>query len=410
MGSFEKASILVSVAALFSFLNLRFLKLPSAIGIMLLSVIGSLVIILAGIYFPTVRTGAAQLVAGIDFHRTLLHGMLAFLLFAGSLQLRTEDLSREWDAIAVLSVLGTALSTVLVGYGCHWVFARAGLQLPLLPCMILGALISPTDPIAVLAIIRRLNAPRSLEAVMAGESLFNDGIGVVIFLALSAALTAQHALTARDVITLLVREAAGGVGVGLAGGMIVVVLLGQVDYYQVEILLTVALAMGGYVLADALGVSAPIAIVVAGLFIGSRGRARAMSETTREHLDMFWELIDEVTNAVLFLLVGLVILVIPFRVAYLLAGSLTVFIVLIARWISVAGCVGITQLWRPRERGRITVLTWGGLRGGLSIAMALSLPEGTPRNILLVCTYCVVVFCIFVQGLSVERVIRKVCT
>jgi CPA1 family monovalent cation:H+ antiporter len=208
---------------------------------------------------------------------------------------------------------------------------------------------------------------------------------------------------------LLLREAVGGAGVGLAGGLITVVLLSQVDNYQVEILLTVALAMGGYVLADAIGVSAPIAIVVAGLFIGSRARSRVMSEKTSDHLDTFWELIGEVMNAVLFLLVGLVVLVIPFKWAYLGAGSLAVFVVLLARWISVAGCVGITRIWRKRERGRITVLTWGGLRGGLSIAMALSLPEGATRNLLLVCTYCVVVFCIFVQGLSVERVIRRVC-
>ena len=195
----------------------------------------------------------------------------------------------------------------------------------------------------------------------------------------------------------------------MAGGLVTVVLLSQVDNYQVEVLLTLALAMGGYVAADALGVSAPIAIVVAGLFVGSRGRAKVMSDTTREHLDTFWELIDEVMNAVLFLLVGLEVLVIQFHVVYLLAGSLMIVVVLIARWISVAGCIGVTRIWRQREKGRITVLTWGGLRGGLSIAMALSLPEGTPRNILLVCSYCVVVFCIFAQGLSVERVIRKVC-
>jgi len=409
VGSFEKASILVAIAALLSFINARFLKLPAAIGIMLLSIIGSLIIIVVGIQVPAIKSGAEQLVAGIDFHRTLLHGMLAFLLFAGSLQLRTEDLSREWDAIAVLSVFGTAASTLIVGFGAFWLFRRIGLALSMLDCMIFGALISPTDPIAVLAIIRKVKAPRSLEAVMAGESLFNDGVGVVIFLSLAAMLTAEHSLTARDVTTLLLREAAGGVGIGLAGGLLTTVLLSQVDNYQVEVLLTLALAMAGYALADAVGVSAPIAIVVAGLFIGSRGRGHHMSEKTREHLDTFWELIDEVMNAVLFLLVGLVVLVIPFHVNYLLAGSVMVFLVLAARGLSVAGCVAITRLWRPMEKGRIIVLTWGGLRGGLSIAMALSLPEGTARNIILVCTYCVVVFCIFVQGLSVERVIRRVC-
>src|SRR6185312_2682071 len=278
--------------------------------------------------------------------------------------------------------------------------------LPLLWCMAFGALISPTDPIAVLGIMKKVGAPRSLETIMAGESLFNDGVGVAIFIGIASTLAGAEAPTWLQTLLVLLREAAGGAGVGLTAGLATFMLIRSVDNYQVEVLLTLALAMASYAIANAVGASGPIAVVIAGVFIGNRGRSFAMSETTRQHLDSFWELIDETLNAVLFLLVGLEVLVMPFNTRYVLAGGVAIIVVLLSRWASVAGCIGLLSIGGTLKPGQITVLTWGGLRGGLSVAMALSLPEGNNRNLILVATYAVVVFCIFVQGLTAGRVIK----
>ena len=412
MGLFELTSILIVLAALFAYVNCRFIRLPTTIGIMLMSLTLSLLIVAAGGIAPPVRARVAELVAGINFNETLLHGMLAFFLFAGALHLDIADLWREWDAISILSVVGTAISTFLVG-GLAWLmFDWLGLGVPLGYCLLLGALISPTDPIAVLGIMRKVGAPRSLEVQMAGESLFNDGVGVVIFLAILAAVTpGAQALGAGQVIWLLVRQVAGGVALGFAEGLFVYNLMKRVDNYQVEVLLTLALAMGGYTLAEALHVSAPIAIVVAGLFIGNRGRAFAMSKRTEAHLDTFWELIDEMLNAVLFLLIGMQVVVMPISGRFIWAGLAMIAVTLLARWVSVGGLISIMRLRRQFERGTVTILTWGGLRGGLSVAMALSIPSSSVnryRELILAVTYCVVVFSVFGQGLSAAAVIRRV--
>jgi CPA1 family monovalent cation:H+ antiporter len=409
MGFFETASILLTLAALFSYVNCRYIRLPTTIGVMLLSLGSSLLIMLLGSIEQPFRAHLAAMVSGIDFNQTLLHGMLAFLLFAGSLQLDLNDLGKEWDAIGVLSLAGTAISTLLVG-GASWlIFRQLNLGVPLIWCMLFGALISPTDPIAVLAIMRKVGAPKPLETQMTGESLFNDGIGVVIFLTLLDVVVAQQAPSWGGMLLMLSKEVIGGIVVGLASGILIYRLLLSVDNYQVEILLTLALAMGGYTLAEALHVSAPIAVVVAGLFIGNRGRTFAMSRTTEEHLDMFWELLDEVLNVVLFLLIGLEVLVMPYHRQFVLASVAAVAIVLLARLASVAGCVTVMRTWRRFEQGAVTVLTWGGLRGGLSVAMALSLPtKYYYHELIVVVTYSVVVFSVFVQGLSSSRVIRAV--
>jgi CPA1 family monovalent cation:H+ antiporter len=408
MGFFETASILLTLAALFSYVNCRFIRLPTTIGVMLMSLGVSLLIILLGSFGHPFRDHAAKLMAGIDFNQTLLHGMLAFLLFAGSLQLELADLGKEWDAIGVLSLAGTAISTLFVGSAIWWIFGRLGLGVPLIWCMLFGALISPTDPIAVLGIMRKVGAPKQLETQMSGESLFNDGVGVVIFITLLDVIVAQHAPSWSSMLLMLSQQVIGGIVVGLACGILIYRLLLSVDNYQVEVLLTLALAAGGYTVAEALHVSAPIAVVVAGLFIGNRGRAFAMSRTTEEHLDMFWELLDEVLNVVLFLLIGLEVLVMPYDREYVLASLSAVGVVLLARWASVAGCVTVMRIWRHFNRGAVTVLTWGGLRGGLSVAMALSLPASHFRELIVVITYSVVVFSVFVQGLSSSRVIRAV--
>ena len=357
--------------------------------------------------------------ARIDFDQVVLHGMLAFLLFAGSIHVSLEELGREWLPISLLAILGTLVSTCIVG-GVTWlVLGWLGLGIPLLNALLFGALISPTDPIAVLGIMKSVGASRQLEVQIAGESLFNDGLGVVVFLTLlelagpggaAGGPAAPLSIGVGAVGMLLLKEVGGAIVLGLAAGFMTYHMLKRVDNYQVEVLLTLALAMGLYALADALHLSAPIAVVVAGLFVGNRGRAFAMTEKTREHVDTFWELVDEILNVVLFLLIGLELLVLRIERGWLLAGVLAIPIVLAARWLSVAGIIGPLGRVRPQSKGAIPILTWGGLRGGISVAMALSLPAGDSRSLVLTLTYFVVVFSILVQSVTVGRVIRMTST
>ncbi len=415
MSLFALCSLLISLAAVASYVNYRYFKLPTTIGVMLVALGGSLTLLVAGPYAGGFRERAGGLVAQIDFDQLVLHGMLAFLLFAGSIHVNLDDLGREWPTILLLAVPGTLLSTAIVG-GLTWLALRMlGLEIPLLHAMLFGALISPTDPIAVLGIMKSVGAPRRLEVQMAGESLFNDGVGVVVFLLLlelsgwagGGAATASHSIGAGAVTLLVLKEVGGALLIGLVAGLIAYQMLKRVDNYQVEVLITVALAMGLYALADALHLSAPIAVVVAGLFIGNQGRAFAMTERTRIHVDSFWELIDEILNVVLFLLIGLELLVLPLQSRWLVAGLLVIPIVLLARWSSVAGMIGCLALRRRPAKGAITVLSWGGLRGAISVALALSLPPQDNRALLLTLTYCVVIFSIVIQGLTIGAVIRR---
>lgn len=412
---FSLVSILISLAAVSSYVNYRYIKLPTTIGVMLVALVASLALVLAGPYAGGFREDAATLVARIDFDQLVLHGMLAFLLFAAAIHVSLEDLGREWLTIGLLAIVGTLLSTGIVGGTIWLVLGWLGLGIPLLHALLFGALISPTDPIAVLAIMKRVGASRQLEAQISGESLFNDGLGVVVFLLLlqlsgmGGAVgggDAALALDAGTVAALVFKEVGGALALGLAAGFLTYQMLRRVDDYQVEVLLTLALAMGLYALADGLHLSAPIAVVVAGLFVGNQGRALAMSEKTREHVDTFWELVDEILNVVLFLLIGLELLIIPFERGWLLAGGLAIPIVLGARWLSVAAIIGPLRRVRAQSQGAIAILTWGGLRGGISVAMALSLPASDSRSLILTLTYFVVVFSILVQGLTVGRVIR----
>lgn len=418
MTLFEVSAILIVLTALFSFVNARFIRLPTMIGVMFLSLSASLALAIVGRIAG--RGGApahfaAVLLSHVDFNQALLHGMLAFLLFAGALNLDLGDLAREWGAITMLALVGTALSTFAVGGGLWLVLRSLGAGgggaggMPFIDCLLFGALISPTDPIAVMGILKSAGAPKDLETLMAGESLFNDGVGVVFFFVLLDIANGSAAPSAPAVIRLLAWQAGGGIALGLAAGFVAYQLLRRVDNYQVEVLLTLALAMGGYALGDAIGVSAPIAVVVAGLLIGNRGRAFAMSKVTEEHLDTFWELIDEILNAVLFMLIGLQVLVMPFRRSYLLAGAVAVALALLARWASVGSLVHLMRLRRDFCPGTTHVLTWGGLRGGLSVAMALSLPPSRYRELILALTYCVVVFSVLVQGLTIAAVTRRAC-
>jgi monovalent cation:H+ antiporter, CPA1 family len=413
---FSLISILISLAAVSSYLNYRYIKLPTTVGVMLVALVASLVLILVGPFAGAFRQQAAALVSQIDFNQVVLHGMLAFLLFAAAIHVNLEELGREWLTIGSLAIFGTLASTFIVGVVTWLVLGWLGLGIPFLHALLFGALISPTDPIATLGIMKSVGAPRQLEVQVAGESLFNDGLGVVVFLVLlqlsglgetaGRGAAVPFSIGVGGVGLLLLEEVGGAIVMALVAGFITYKMLKRVDNYQVEIMLTLALAMGLYALADALHLSAPIAVVVAGLFVGNQGRAFAMTEKTREHVDTFWELVDEILNVVLFLLIGLELLVLPVERRWLLAGVVAIPIVLAARWLSVAGIIGPLRRITAQSRGAITVLTWGGLRGGISVAMALSLPAISSRSLVLTLTYFVVVFSILVQGLTVGRVVR----
>jgi CPA1 family monovalent cation:H+ antiporter len=400
-------ALLLSLAAIFSYINYRFLRLPSAIGLMLIALLMSLGIILVELLGFELRDQAEKLIRGINFDKTLLHGMLSFLLFAGALHVNLNELIQQKLVIVILATVGVITSTLLIGVLTWWLLAWFGLDTSFLYCLIFGALISPTDPIAVLGIMKKAGVPKSLEIKIAGESLFNDGIGVVIFLVLLGLISGSGHVDVQEVLVLFAEEALGGIVFGLLIGAIAFYMLRSVDQYQVEILTTLALAMGGYALAGAIHVSGPIAIVVAGLMIGNHGRRFAMSDTTREHLDTFWELVDEILNAVLFVMIGLEVLVLAFVPSHLLVGILAIPIVLLARFISVGIPVSVLRYFREFSPRVITILTWGGLRGGISVALALSLPQGPERELILTITYIVVIFSILVQGLSISRLVAR---
>jgi CPA1 family monovalent cation:H+ antiporter len=408
MTFFQIISILITVSALFSYLNHRFIRLPTTIGVMAISLLGSLAIVAAGPFSFGLQQEAIRLVRSIDFDETLLHGMLSFLLFAGALHIDLEALARRKWIISVLATAGTALATVLNGLGTWFVSQWLDLHLPFLSCLLFGALIAPTDPIAVLGILRKAGVPESLETKICGESLFNDGVAVVIFIILLELTRDPAAATLSHALGLFAKEALGGVAYGLVIGWIAYLMLKSIDDYQVEVLITLALVSGGYALADALHISGPIAIVVAGLLIGNPGRMLAMSERTRRHLDTFWELVDEVLNAVLFVLIGLEVLALDWTRTHLTTGLLLIPLVLASRLVSVSIPVALLRPFRRFSPGVIRILTWGGLRGGISVAMALSLPPGPARDTILAATYVVVVFSILVQGLTVEKVVRSV--
>ena len=407
MGLFQVIAILVTLAALCSFVNHRFIHLHTTIGVMLISLVLSLLLIVLGRFGLGIETLVRNLLEQVHFNEALLQWMLGFLLFAGAMHVDVAELSKQSGVVATLATVGTAASMFIVG-GLAWVVLRwVGLPMPILPCVLFGALISPTDPVAVVAIMKVSGAPRSIETKLAGESLFNDGIGVVLFLTLLGISQGNHPAGFGAVVWLLLRQVAGGALVGFVAGAIVYQLLKRVDQYQVEVLLTLALAMGGYALAEALHASAPIAAVVSGMLIGNSGRSFAMSAGTRAHLDMFWELIDESLNAVLFLMLGLVVLTLHFGHRHWIAMLLMIPAVLFARWCSVAGTVRVFSSRRSFSRGTIPILTWGGLRGGLSVAMALSLPDSPWRGTILAITYGVVIFSIAIQGTTIKGLVRR---
>ncbi len=407
MKLFNVLAILVTLAAVFSYVNHRYIRLPNTIGLMLISLLVSLGLIALGPLGLGLEEDARHLLENIDFDETLLHGMLSFLLFAGALHVNLGDLAKQKWFIGTLATFGVVSSTFIIGFISWWLLAAMGFELPLIYCLLFGALISPTDPIAVLGILKKADVPDSLETKITGESLFNDGVAVVVFLVFLEIAKGAHEITVLMVAGLFLKEALGGVVYGLTIGAVTYWMLKSVDNYQVEVLITLALVTGGFALADVLHISGPIAIVVAGLLIGNHGRLLAMSQRTRDRLDTFWELLDEVLNAVLFVLIGLELLILTFSRMYLMAGLLLIPLVLVARFLSVGFPVIILRLFRSFSPNVIKILTWGGLRGGISVALALSLPPGKNRDTILAITYVIVVFSIIVQGLTIGRLVRK---
>ncbi len=406
MDSLNIASLLLTVSALFAYINYRFIKLPTTIGIMVISLVFSLgLVLLSKFGLSSGVDYASQVLSSIDFNQTLMKGMLSFLLFAGALHINLSELIQHKWVIAVLASIGVITSTFIVGYGTWFILPLFGLQIPFIYCLLFGSLIAPTDPVAVMGILKTAGASRSLETKIAGESLFNDGVAVVIFLAIFELAVAGADIDPQHFAMLFAQEAVGGIIFGLATGFVVLKMLKTVDNYQVEVLLTLALVTGGYAAAAALHLSAPIAIVVAGLLIGSVGRKYAMSRLTRDHIDTFWELLDEVLNAVLFLLIGLEVIVLEMSPTLLICGALLAVLTLLARFVSVGLPVSLFKLAVEFDPHVIKILTWGGLRGGISVALALSLPASTERDIIVSITYIIVLLSILIQGLTIHKLV-----
>lgn len=408
MRLFDILALLIGFSAVFSWLNDRYLKLPSAIGLMLFAMLFSLVLQLPLPFLPDLQEQVARMLDSIDLTEAFLHGMLGFLLFAGALHVDLKELARQKWVIVTLATAGTIGAALLISGGSYLLFQAIGLPVPFIYCLLFGALISPTDPVAVLGILKRAKAPKALEMKITGESLFNDGVAVVLFMALLTLAVGETSPSILDTLILLLQEIVGGVLFGLVMGWIALQMIRRTENYQVEIMVTLALAMSGYAIAAHAHVSAPIAIVIAGLLIGSYGRTNAMHEATLHRLDDFWELVDEVLNAVLFVLIGLEVLVIQVSGDLILAGLIAIPLTLAARWISIALPIRLMRRSRTFEPGVVPILTWGGLRGGISVALVLSLPEGEIGDILLTVTYFVVVFSVLVQGLTIGPLVRAV--
>jgi CPA1 family monovalent cation:H+ antiporter len=404
----EIISITLVLAAVFAYINHRFIKWPPTIGIMVLSLLSSIIIAALGQSFGLLPGKAIQLVTSIDFRDVLMNFMLSFLLFAGAIHLDASKLKKERWPVLILSTAGTLISTILVGgmvwYVLHW-FSH---DIDFIYCLLFGALISPTDPIAVLAILRGAGISSSLEIKISGESLFNDGVAVVVFMTLAeAARNGTADITMLSVTRLFVQEAVGGVLFGTGLGLLGYYALRGIDDYKVEVMVTIAIVMGGYLLAGYLHVSGPLAMVVAGLITGSKVKDEAMSDISRDYLDKFWELVDEILNAILFLLMGFEMLVIKLNPVIVVIGFIAIFIVLFARWISVLIPIWLMKYRIKFEKHAVAILTWGGLRGGLSVALALSLGANQHRDEFVLITYIIVVFSILVQGLTIGKVAKR---
>ena len=409
MDYYTIASILVVLSAAFGYINVRFLKLPITIGLMIITIVFTVVVLIIGQYDDTLLLREKALITGIDFETVLLDVMLSFLLFAGALHTNFSQLRVQRGPILAFATFGVLVSTFLVGTGMYYLLHWIGFEVSFVNCLLFGALISPTDPIAVLGILKKAGAPKKLETKIVGESLFNDGVGVVVFLTIFAIARDPNApVDFSDIATLFGKEVIGGVALGLLLGWVTFQLMKSIDNYEIEVILTLAAVMGGTLVANRLHLSAPLAMVTAGLIVGNDTvRDSAMSEVTETYVDKFWELMDVLLNTLLFVMIGMEMLVLTLEKNYLYAGLLAIPLLLLCRYLS---------LWLPIKffarrldfvpRTNL-IMTWGGLRGGISIALALSLTKDMHRELFLVITYVVVVASIVIQGLTVEPVIKR---
>ena len=411
MGVLDLITLLVFMAAVFSLINITLLKLPSTIGLMVIAMVMSILIMLVGQIYPPISQAAVHIMEEFDFKEVLLHVMLSFLLFAGAVSINLKKLLEEKWPILILATVGVMVSTFLVGTMLFYALETIGFHIDYIYCLVFGALISPTDPIAVLALVRKAGLSKNMEIKIAGESLFNDGIGVVVFLSLLG-IAEQGDMSTSDVSVLLVQEVVGGLALGAALGYLGFKLLEFIDndHVELEVLVTLSLVLGGNRVAEALHVSAPLAMVLMGLFIGNEGRSERLATATGEYVYKFWHLLDEAMNAILFILIGFEMIVISrsYTSDYLAIGLIVIVIVVVARLVGVAGPIFVMKFFRKFERGTITILTWGGLRGGLSVAMALSLSDDIPaKDMIVSTTYSVVVFSILFQGLTINKLVHK---
>ncbi len=406
MNVYEILTTIIVLATVFAYINQRWIKLPTTIGIMALSLLSSMVLVILGEINATLSDKAIAFVGAIDFQDVLMNFMLSFLLFAGAIHIDAKKLNKERWPVIVLATLGTLLSTFIIGIITWYIFDLFHTSIPFIYCLLFGALISPTDPIAVLGILKEAKIPSTLELKISGESLFNDGVGVVIFISIAEVARSGN-FSAMDVGKLFMQEAAGGLLFGFLLGYIGYLALRSIDDYKVEVLITLAIVMGGYFIAGYLHVSGPLAMVVAGIMIGNKLNEEGMSAQTRDYLGKFWELIDEILNAVLFLLIGFEMLIIKISSTVLLIGLIAIGIVLLARWISVFIPVYLLRFKIKFEKNAIAILTWGGLRGGISVALALSLGKHMYRDEFVLITYIIVIFSILVQGLTIGKVSKK---
>jgi CPA1 family monovalent cation:H+ antiporter len=402
-------SVLIVLASFFSYLNLRYLKLPSTIGIMIIAMITSILLVVTGSLFPKTFTHFSTLLQDVDFTEVLMGAMLNFLLFAGAIHINLKDLKEQRGPVIIFSTVSVVISTFAVGFMLFYIAPLLGLEIPFIFCLLFGALISPTDPIAVMGVLKEAKVKKSLETKVAGESLFNDGVAVVVFaVILQLAQGSDIEISFGTISWLLIKEALGGFLLGGLLGLGASNAMRKIDDYKVSVLITLSVVMGGYLIAHSMHISGPLTMVAAGIVIGNYGKRTAMSETTKDYLNKFWELIDEILNAILFLFIGFELLIIKNITSYWLIGLIGIMIVLFARFISIYIPVLLIPFKNKFSNGTIKVLVWGGLRGGVSIALVLSMNEGPYKATLVAITYFVVVFSIIVQGLTVGKVATRV--
>lgn len=409
MSIFNIITILIILSAGFAFINTRFLKLPFTIGLMIIAIVFTVGITILGSFNHFILDEAKLLIQSVDFETALLDVMLSFLLFAGALHTKLDALKKQKGPIALFATIGVVLSTFLIGSMMYYLFLAFSYPINYIYCLLFGALISPTDPIAVLGILKDANAPKKLETKIVGESLFNDGVGVVVFIVLfKIAQQGLDSMSFGDVGLLFIEEVIGGIALGLIAGWGAFRLMKVIDHYETEVIITLALVMGISALAHYLHVSGPLAVVVAGIFLGNKAPKIAWSETTHVYVDKFWELLDVLLNAILFVLIGLELLVISLNGDYLIFGLIAIPIALLARYIALAGPVKLFEKKLDFIPKTNLIMTWGGIRGGISIALALSLEPQMERELFLTVTYVIVVFSIIAQGLTIGSLVKRV--